>query len=935
MSQPSPTPHSPAADYSDDVRQAVDGFHNAWRRRALGGPPPDPEVWAERLVGAERVQFAREVASLIAKPSGQETADQPTAGDPARLPAPLGISGYEVLGELGAGGTGVVYKARQVEPDRVVALKVVTGVGRGPGPVARFKAESRAVGRLDHPNIVRVYDVGEHDGRPYYATEIVDGGSLEAKLDRQPMEPRPAAELTRTLARAVHHAHMYGVIHRELTPANVLLTSDGTPKIDFGLVRLANDAGGGRTRTGAAPGAPSYMAPELAEGHAREVTPLADVYALGATLYELLTGRPPFQGPSAAAVLTQVRSHEPVRPADLQPDVPRDLEAVCLKCLRKDPAERYATADELADDLDRFLDGQPTLARPIGPAETFARWCRRNRKLAAWGFTVAGLTLALTAALAASAVVLGGKTDRLAAQTADLERANADLTSANAAVRDERDAARRLSELNAEQVRYLMRKLAADLKYLGLARQKQELVRHILDQVARFERLSTEGSGVVDRTKVSGWVQLGELFDELSRNDPDGRAAHLDRAEKYFTRAAELARRGVDRDGGSDVARGNLALALTRRGEIALARRAVPEAEALFDEGHRLRREITDDPKSQPGTPDHVCLADRLAALAESHNRLARLARAKNDLKTARQHDADCLGLREQAWKTVAADPKSTGELGGTQPFVLALADSYVHEAIEVGFAPRWDLAAADRYFTEALKLSERAVADSTEDVDMQRRLANVLYRVGVNKLIAGQAAPARDQFERAAATVQLVLGQGDEYFNPTNRQLQGKVLYGLGVALQKLGERGLATATFQQCVDNRQRLYDEEESPQHAWYLMVALARAGHYVRAVKELRAEQGRQDEPERKPQAQNFWFNAACTYSLAAEAVGGWKPDDQLTAAERKQRTDYTAAGLDAVRKLIEAKSRRVRELATDPDLEYFQALPAFKELASKG
>ena len=155
---------------------------------------------------------------------------------------------------------------------------------------------------------------------------------------------------------------------------------------------------------------------------------------------------------------------------------------------------------------------------------------------------------------------------------------------------------------------------------------------------------------------------------------------------------------------------------------------------------------------------------------------------------------------------------------------------------------------------------------------------------------------------------MQQVLGQGDEKTSPANRQLQGKVLYGLGVAQQKLGERAAATATFKECVANRQRLYDEEDSPLNAWHLMVALARAGSHARAVKELRAEQERQDEPARKPQAQNFWFNAACTYSLAADAVGGWKPDDQLAPAERKLRDEYTDAGLDAVRKLIELKSR---------------------------
>jgi serine/threonine-protein kinase len=956
----SPDPSgTPTNDYPSDVRRALEAYRAAWNLRPADGPPPNPAAWAAVLTGADRDQFLREAAAV----AGRVTLTLPAADDPARTTGTFGtdgagepstvrtgptaggetdrpadrLGGYEILGELGAGGMGVVYKARQIALDRVVALKMVIGGGRaGPGQVARFRSEAMAVARLDHPNVVQVYDIGEQDGLPYFAMEYVDGGSLDRKLHRQPMEPRPAAEMARTLARAMHVAHQKGVIHRDLKPANVLLTADGTPKItDFGLAKLAGEANG-QTRTGAVMGTPNYMAPEQAEGHTRDVTHLADVYALGATLYELLTGRPPFQGPSIVAILAQVRSHEPVSPVELQPALPRDLETVCLKCLQKEPVKRYATANELADDLDRFLDGRPILARPIGSTERFVRWCRKNKAVAGWGLTAAGLALALLVSLAVYAVVIHGKNTEIAVQNREIERANGELVSANAALKNERDAAHRLSDLSADQVRFLMRKLAADLRHLGLTRQRKELVQYVLDQVGRFERLTTEGAGILERTKVSGWVQLGELFHELAEADPERKSDHLKRAEDYFTRAADLARQVAEREPGSDLARGNLALALTRRGGAALTRGALPEADALLRQGLRLRQAIADAPRSQPGTADYLYPANRLASLAESHGLLATLDRVKGDEKAARNEDRECLKLREGAYKLIVADPKATDEPSGARSFVLNLADSYLREAVEAARTPpKGDLPAADQFLAKALKLSERAVADNTGDATMQQQLARLLYRVGVNKLMAGQAAPARDSFDRAAGIVQHILGRGDEKTSPANRALQAQVLYGLGVAHQKLGDRDRATAAFKECVAVRQRLYDEEDTPQHAWYLMVALARSGRHARAVKELLAEQDRQNELARRPQAHNFWFNAACTYSLAAEAVGGWKPTDQLTPADRQVRAEYTTTGLDAVRKLVEMKARQVRELMTDPDLEYFQTLPAFREVVPMG
>src|SRR5579884_1736960 len=276
------------------------------------------------------------------------------------------VPGYEVLGELGRGGMGVVYLARQTRLDRVVALKMILAGGHAGGQeLARFRTEAESVARLSHPNIVQVFEIGEHDGLPVLSLEFCPGGSLDKKLDGTPWQPRDAARLVETLARAMHHAHQKGVVHRDLKPANVLLAEDGTPKItDFGLAKKLGEAG--QTGTGAVLGTPSYMAPEQAGGRSKAVGPAADVYALGAILYELLTGRPPFKAATALETMLQVVADEPVPVRQLLPRTPADLEAVCRKCLEKEPGRRYASAAELADDLGHFLNGEPVTASRSG-----------------------------------------------------------------------------------------------------------------------------------------------------------------------------------------------------------------------------------------------------------------------------------------------------------------------------------------------------------------------------------------------------------------------------------------------------------------------------------------------------------------------------------------------------------------------------------------
>ncbi len=292
---------------------------------------------------------------------------------------PPTIPGYELLGELGRGGMGVVYKARQLGFNRIVALKMIlSGTHAGGEEQARFRIEAEAVARLQHPNIVQVHEVGEHEGRPFFSMEFCPGGGLDKKLHGTPLPAAEAARLVETLALAVHAAHEQQVVHRDMKPANVLLGADGTPKVaDFGLAKMLDEAG--QTATGAVMGTPSYMAPEQAAGKSREIGQAADVYALGAILYECLTGRPPFKAATTWDTLQQVVRDEPAPPRRLQSKTPRNLETICLKCLQKPAARRYATARELAEDLQRVPVRRAGARRTgRGSGEHIARRAHRN-----------------------------------------------------------------------------------------------------------------------------------------------------------------------------------------------------------------------------------------------------------------------------------------------------------------------------------------------------------------------------------------------------------------------------------------------------------------------------------------------------------------------------------------------------------------------------
>ncbi len=396
MSVPPPIDTSKRAS----ILQLSDSIHRPDSRTA-----GDPNLTCLLVAGADSSQPGASdfVVSLAQPDTNERLPSSPTTLESVTVP------GYDILEELGRGGMGVVYKARHHRLQRLVALKMVlAGAHVGAVGLARFRAEAEAVAKLSHSNIVQIYETGEHEGRPFFSLEFVDGGSLDQRIAQSPISPRGAAQLIETLARTMAVAHERGIIHRDLKPANILLAKVGSqsslvrgrdvnssslpadhwsrttvPKIaDFGLAKQVDDDSS-QTRSGTILGTPSYMAPEQAGGRNREIGPAADIYSLGAILYELLVGRPPFKAGNPIDTIRQVVEQDPIPPRQLEPRVPPDLETICLKCLEKDPARRFASAIALADDLRRFVDGDPIHARPTPAWERAWKWGKRRKALVA------------------------------------------------------------------------------------------------------------------------------------------------------------------------------------------------------------------------------------------------------------------------------------------------------------------------------------------------------------------------------------------------------------------------------------------------------------------------------------------------------------------------------------------------------------------------
>jgi tetratricopeptide (TPR) repeat protein/tRNA A-37 threonylcarbamoyl transferase component Bud32 len=770
------------------IDAACDRFEQAWKKADPSGAPPDLAAHLDGFDEAERALLIRELIALdraYRERRGVPAADYQTLGagesltqitrDPSGPEAPLSaqhIPGCEIVALLGHGGMGLVYKARQPTLDRLVAVKVLRGASVADEELReRFRQEARAAARVRHPNLVQIYEVGEvpsSDGMPmpYLVLEFVNGGSLADALHGTPQAPRDAAQMLEELARAIHQVHEQGVVHRDLKPGNILLElrdaecgvrndahhlpHAAIPKIaDFGLARLG--AASTLTQTGDIVGTPSYMAPEQTLGKSGVIGPATDVYGLGAILYEMLTGRPPFHAETPLATILQVQREEPVSVKRLQPTVPRDLETICLKCLEKEPAKRYASAQALADDLRSFLDDRPILARRASPRERLWRWTRRHPAWAA---------LALVSTLAVLLLAGGGwwAYGRLRTAAAQEEKQR------QAAEESFRDALTAVEQLLEE---------AGDADLAGVPQMEPARKRLLIKALRFYERFLAERG---DETRLRFEIarargRLGDIH-ELLGDCP--------MAEQSYRQALLIleqlpARVDAQREGGR--IHHQLGILLRKLNHFA-------EAEAELREALRLRQALVDQDADPTSRQELAVSRYHLGAV---------LARQRGKLLEAEAAYQDAL-LQQR-------------ELAAGFPLVPAYRRDLARTLNNIGLLRR-SLGRRDweSPIREAVGLQRKLVEEPDSLPGFRRDLAHSLSNLGTFLRDNNQTEEAEAAYSEAA----VMLGRLSNEFPllPEYRQELAAVQSNLGMMLLSDPRRyGKAESAFRSALSHRRRL--------------------------------------------------------------------------------------------------------------------------------
>jgi serine/threonine protein kinase/tetratricopeptide (TPR) repeat protein len=674
----------------------------------------------------------------LVKPSSASASSGSSAGPGG---APATVTGYEILGVLGRGGMGVVYKARQRGLNRTVALKMILHGGHASTEdLVRFKIEAQAVALLQHPNIVQIYDNGERDGRPYFALEFLEGGSLQQRLDGTPIPPRVAAHLIEQLARAMDFAHRRGIVHRDLKPANILLAEAPgtaleacTPKItDFGLAkRLQDDQG--QTGTEAILGTPTYMAPEQAAGKTREVGPAADIYALGAILYDMLTGRPPFKGDTVMDTLHMVQMVDPVPPVRLQPRCPLDLQTICLKCLEKDPYKRYGSAGELADDLERFLDGRPITARPTTRLERTWKWVRRRPAAAAL------LALSILAPLVVTVVSVVAAV-QVSKVNADLGVAYDELKDRNEEIKEKRDA--------------LNKSLQTELKLTGDLKEKKAALEKSLKQEKALkslaERREKEAQDSFLRAQAAAVRVLGLVREKL-RNEPG-----TEKLRKALLKdAVEMYREFAVNPSTTPAARHRAARAYRLMAELQAELGEHANAEKNYRQSLKLYDDLITESKGKKGQPDYA--GERVATAMDLWRLLEEI-----DQKKAEQE------LQEVSAQMEKAKGKSSSPQHRLNRAVV-LANQAIHEQNRGRYEP-----AAKNYQEAARLLAGLEGVSGVRGVTLERARVEInrsaLWLVGKPSWSAEQREEA---WEKAADACDRAIEWLDRLLRDDPRDIQ------------------------------------------------------------------------------------------------------------------------------------------------------------------
>lgn len=799
------------------------------------------------------------------------------------LPTPT-VPGYRFERVLGRGGMGIVYLATQLDIDRPVALKMVlAGSHASERTLKLFYAEARAVGQFQHENIVRIYDMGVHQGLPYFSLEFIDGPSLSDQIAEQPLDQFEAVRMMIPLARALDYAHRKGVIHRDLKPSNILLTSDGVPKLaDFGLAKqlqTENDY----SRTGDVVGTPSFMAPEQARGD-RDVGPAADIYGLGAILYSVLTGRPPFQASKPTETLVQVVHNEPVTPKRLQPGVDRDLETICLKCLQKDPVSRYHTAQELADDMQRYLDGMPIQARPVSPWERFIRWRKRNPKIAGLGLTAACLAMIL----AIGGPLVAGVIYRQKQQVVEAKDLAEDHAVTAIEARKAAEFNARRAERNADAAAVQEKNAIDALKSLVHEVQREmtgkpalQPLRMSLLNVARdgLKRMEQAGADYQAQNVIAAGLhrRMGDLNLELG----------LVNAAQQSYEACLDALLNLQRTDQLPNPHHNLSTAYDNLAEAARRSGRLDEARSFLEQCLEQRRAWLEQ------LPDDQGVAQNVAATL---GRIGMLAIAQGDLTAARKYLTESADRRKEYWQLNPNHEHAQTEWIGARRAIARLE-------FQEG-----DLQSAQQTMRQVITDTNTLLESAENSFPLRQNLSLFHRDLGDILLYSGQLEQARQQYQTSVDEARYLVAEDDQ--DVRNRMLLSGSLYRLSVALAMQQQTTEADKLMTECRDIRQSLYDgEPDNLVMQLDLMLALARLGELTDLSPILAAAEARISTDA------GMLFQLACVYALLGEAVANGAPPPVADWTAENLRSEAIAT----LRRCVELGFDRTTDLRADPDL----------------
>jgi serine/threonine-protein kinase len=802
-----------------------------------------------------------------------------------------------------------------------VAIKMLlSGAHVTPLQLARFHTEAQAVALLQHPNIVQIYEVGEHEGLPFLSLEFLHGGSLDQKIRGNPRQPREAADLIETLARAVAYAHAHGVVHRDLKPANVLLTQDGVPKItDFGIAKRLEDVG--QTKTGTLLGTPSYMAPEQARGETHAVGPPADVYALGAILYELLTGRPPFQAATTMDTIVKVTHEEVVAPSRLRPGLPVDLETICLKCLQKEPNHRYPSATALADDLGRYLADEPIVARPIGSIERLWRWCRRNPRVA----VLSGAVLALLLVVAATSTISYYRITQQQLETlAEYQRAeaNARLATENARLQEvaRREAdARRLEAEKAEKKADEKTTLANKQRTI-LLDSLNELVTKVEDKLRDKEGMSelrkdvlntaiaglqkvekTIGqSALADRSMGVAMQRMGDIFEQMGQTEETLR---------LYRQSLVIFERLEKEERDNDWLPWNCAVSFDRLGGV--SNDFLGDAVAALDYYQRslaLRKALAAQVKTPAIKP-----AVRAAALSVSYIKLANLR-----LELGQPREALAYARMAQAQnEKLLEENKENGQalrFLGMATYLLGQAEARVGE-----------IPAARDTLRRSQEIRDKLLKSDPNSAAAKRDLGAGYEAWGDMEVEQGNGAAAHQAFEQANALYKTVLAKEPD--SAEDQWYLAFSYYRLGSAERLLGQEVAARQAFEECLRLRKQLSrTDPRSVQRQTEMTLILAQCGQHVEASK------AAADLRKRIGKHAGVLFSVGCCYALCARALESGK--QPLSPEDQGLKARYLEDSAAMLEQAIALGYRDRETLSRCLELQALRESPQFAQVMAK-